>query len=355
MIYGAYGYTGRLITELAVARRGINPIIAGRNAKAIGQLAKANSLQFEQFELLSVDELAKRLTNIDVFLNCAGPFSATAAISMEACIKSKTHYLDITGEIDVYELAYDLNERAIESGVVLCPGVGFDVIPTDCLALLLKRELPTANKLTLSFYPMGGKLSPGTVKTGLEGISKGGRIRVDGKIISVPLGHQVREVDFGYGNRSTVSISWGDISTAFYSSGIPNISVYFPVSEKSIKRLIRRRKYAFLLGFKPIQNLFKIGIGLKVKGATTDQRNTSRMLIWGEVQDNDNNIVTGVFETGDGYDVTAMGAIEAVNHLLLNSENSGYYTPGLLLGTSILQKLPGYSGIKFKREKKINN
>ncbi len=347
MIYGANGYTGILITELAVSR-GMKPIVAGRNSKLITKIAKKHSLDSKVFSLESIEFLKKQLNNIDIFLNCAGPFSKTANIAMKACIESNTHYLDITGEIDIYEIAHTLNERAKQSGVVLCPGVGFDVIPTDCLSFVLKEKLPTASELSLAFSPKGGSLSPGTLKTSVESLGNGGRVRADGKIIKVPIGHKSRKIDFGNGPRSTASISWGDISTAFYTSGIGNICVFYPFSSKSLKRLRLSQKFLFLLDNIFIQKVIKSIISTFVKGPNNLKREKSKIVVWGEVKDKNNKSVKGMFSIGNGYDVTASGAIEAVVHLLNNTEDSGFYTPALLLGTSILKKLPGFSGIKFE-------
>ncbi len=347
MIYGANGYTGMLITELAVSK-GMKPIIAGRNSNKITKIAEKYSLNSEVFSLDSIEVSAEKLNNIDIFLNCAGPFSKTAYVAMEACIRSKTNYLDITGEIDIYEKAHSLNKRARESKIVLCPGVGFDVIPTDCLSLLLKEKLPTATELNLAFCSKGGSLSPGTLKTSIESLAKKGKIRSNGKIISVPIGHKMNKIDFGDGPKTTISISWGDVFTAFYSSRIENVSVFYPLSSRSIKKLRISRKLMVLFSINFIQVFIKSLISLFCKGPSEFDRKSSKMIIWGEVKDKKNKRVVGKFSIGNGYDVTAVGAIEAVHYLLKNSKYSGYFTPALLLGTSVLKKLPKFSGIEYE-------
>ena len=79
------------------------------------------------------------------------------------------HYLDITGEIPVIEAAASRHDRAVKAGVCLIPAVGFDVVPSDCLAAMLARRLPDATELILAFTGVS-RLSTGTAKTMLEGL-----------------------------------------------------------------------------------------------------------------------------------------------------------------------------------------
>lgn len=233
MIYGANGYTGELIAREAV-KRGYQPVLAGRSLNKIQPLARELGLKAVAFSLDEAAAVKQQLTDIALVLNCAGPFSATAEPMMRACIDTKTHYLDITGEIAVFELSQQLSEQAKEAGIVLCPGVGFDVIPTDCVASALKAALPDATHLALGFDSRSG-FSPGTAKTSVEGLAQGGKVRRDGNIITVPLAYHVRQIDFGDGEKPAMTIPWGDVSTAYYSTGIGNIEVFIPGSPRMIK------------------------------------------------------------------------------------------------------------------------
>src|ERR1700733_1118926 len=180
MIYGANGYTGELIAREATAR-GLRPILAGRRADAVSALATELALPQRVFPAEAPD-----LSEVSLVLNCAGPFSATAAPLMRACVQAHAHYLDITGEIDVFEHAQTLSGDARAAGVVVCPGVGFDVIPTDCVARALAEALPGATHLALGFETLDS-MSPGTAKTSVEGLAAGGKIRRDGKIVTEPM------------------------------------------------------------------------------------------------------------------------------------------------------------------------
>src|SRR5690606_35660895 len=166
LLYGANGYTGRLILERALAE-GLRPLLAGRNAEEIGALAVRHGLESSVFPLDDARALEAALRETRVVLLAAGPFSRTSGPVVEACLRAGAHYLDITGEIGVFEAIAARDAEARAAGVALLPGVGFDVVPTDCLAAHLKRRLPPATRLALAFQGAGG-VSRGTALTAVE-------------------------------------------------------------------------------------------------------------------------------------------------------------------------------------------
>ena len=224
LIYGATGYTGSLIAREAIGRN-IRPIIAGRSTNALAALAGELGLEHRVFALDVPAEIDAGLGGIHTVLNCAGPFSRTARPMADACLRTKVNYLDITGEIAVFEHLASRDADARTAGVVLLPGVGFDVVPSDCLAVHLKQRLPSANRLVLAFRS-SGRMSRGTMLTGLERATDGGMIRENGKLKPVPTAWRTRTIDFGDGPVRAMTIPWGDVATAFHSTGIPNIEVY---------------------------------------------------------------------------------------------------------------------------------
>ena len=183
LIYGANGYTGELITRFA-AERGLKPILAGRNEAKIAELAEKYGFEYRAFSLEDTAKLDATLQEVDMVLHCAGPFSITSLPMVKACLRNKKHYTDITGEISVFETCASFDKKAVEAGVMVMPGVGFDVVPSDCLARHLKDRLPSATHLSLAFYGMG-RLSHGTAATMTMNVGKGGAIRKDGKITGV--------------------------------------------------------------------------------------------------------------------------------------------------------------------------
>jgi short subunit dehydrogenase-like uncharacterized protein len=340
LIYGANGYTGRLIAEEA-ARRGLRPILAGRNAGALEPLAKKLRLPVRAFGLDSPAAIRAGLKDVGLVLHCAGPFSATSAPMLEACLDVGAHYLDITGEIDVFAHCHAQHERAKKRGIVVIPGTGFDVVPTDCLAAMLKRELPTAQSLVLAFEAAGGP-SPGTALTGVEGLGKGGRARINGELQKVPLAWKTRSFDRDGQSRFAMTIPWGDVYTSFVSTGIPNVEVYMGVPPLAASRLRKIRWLGPLLGSAPVQAWMKSRVAKQVRGPGADQRASSDGRIWGEVRDAAGKEIKAQLRTPNGYLLTVTASLGIAQHLLDGTRPAGgYYTPSQLMGADYVLSLPG--------------
>src|SRR5829696_2843358 len=175
LIYGSNGYTGRLIVERAL-ERGLRPVLAGRNAAEVQRQADELGLEHRVFSLDDPRAVDAGLVGVGVVMHCAGPFARTSRPMADACLRTRVHYLDITGEIAVFEALAARDAEAKASGVMLLPGVGFDVVPSDCLAAHLARRLPTATRLTLAFRS-AGRMSRGTALTAIDRISDGGLVR----------------------------------------------------------------------------------------------------------------------------------------------------------------------------------
>ncbi|MDV7554163.1 saccharopine dehydrogenase NADP-binding domain-containing protein [Acinetobacter baumannii] len=339
IIYGANGYTGELIAREAV-RLGLKPTLAGRNRAKVEALAQELGLGYKAFGLDNVDAVSERLQGFKLVMHCAGPFSATSKAMMEACIKAGAHYLDITGEISVFELAQSLNSQAEKADVVLCPGVGFDVIPTDCVAAALKEALPDATHLALGFDSKTG-LSPGTAKTSTEGMAEGGKIRKNGKITTVPLAHYVRTIDFGDDKKSAMSVPWGDVSTAFYTTGIPNIEVFVPAFPKMIMGAKMMNYLRPVLKINAVQKFIKSRIEKTVVGPNEELRTKVPTYVWGEARNTRGEIKTARIQTENAYSLTVNGSLSVVNYLLNNTVKGGTYTPAKLMGYKLVTELPG--------------
>ena len=339
MIYGANGYTGELIAREAV-RQGLKPILAGRNPAKVEALAQELGLEFRAFGLDDISQISEQLKGSKLVMHCAGPFSSTSKPMMQACLKAGAHYLDITGEIPIFELAQSLNTAAENADVVLCPGVGFDVIPTDCIAAALKEALPDATHLALGFDSKTG-LSLGTAKTSAEGMAEGGKIRKDGKIITVPLAHHVRHIDFGDGVKSAMSVPWGDVATAFYTTGIPNIEVFVPASKKLIfgAKMLNGLRPVFKI--QAIQQMIKSLIGKSVVGPNEELRAKLPTYVWGEAKNLHGQIKTARIQTENAYSLTVNGSITVVRFLLENKVKGGSYTPAKLMGYCLVTQISG--------------
>ncbi|CAG0931114.1 Putative trans-acting enoyl reductase [Thermoflexales bacterium] len=341
LIYGANGYTGELISREAV-QRGWRPVLAGRNRQAIETLAAALGLEYRIFGLDDLKAIEGGLKDCAVVLHCAGPFSHTAKPMIEACLLTHTHYLDITGEIAVFEAAATYDAVAKLAGIMLLPGVGFDVVPTDCLAAQLKGQLPSATHLALAFRGLG-RTSRGTTVTALESMSTGGMIRRDGKLLPVPTAWKTRRIDFGNGQGplTTITVPWGDVSTAYYTTGIPNIEVYVAF-KPWFRRLVQSSRYFnWLLGSKPVQTFLKAQINAMPLGSTPKQRARSTSYVWGEVRDEAGHVVTARLQTPDGYTLTVLTALAVVEQALGGRTPIGFQTPARAYGPEFIFTIEG--------------
>lgn len=344
VIYGANGYTGELVAREAV-RRGLRPTLAGRNAARIGALAADLGLEARSFTLDDPAAIRDAIAGHRLVLHCAGPFSVTSEPMLRACLDAGVHYLDITGEISVFEYAHQQAEAARKADVVLAPGVGFDVVPSDCLAASLVEALPAATRLLLAFEAGGGP-SPGTAKTSIEGLAMGGRIRRDGRLEPVPLAWKTRRVPFAHGERTAVTIPWGDVYTAYISTGIPDIEVYMAVPPSTAGHLRRLRWLRRVLGAGPVQSFLKRRVERAVSGPSEATREKTRSELWGEVSSADGRRASATMTTPNGYDLTVTAALGVVAHLLANDVEGGFYTPSLLMGAGFAATLPG---VEFRR------
>lgn len=336
LLYGANGYTGELIAREAVLR-GHRPILAGRNADAIEPLARELACESRVFDLA---DAAKHLDGVSIVLHCAGPFVHTSKPMVDACLAAGAHYLDITGEIDVFEAIFARHDEARRRGVTLIPGIGFDVVPTDCLAAMLAYRLPDANELLLAFHPTGTSLSRGTTKTMLEGLGRGGAVRRDAKIEKVGMLHDVREIRFKSRPRMAMSIPWGDVSTAFHSTGIPNITVYTSASPRAIRRVRLMRPILPILALAPIKRTLQ-KIADRRSGPTAAMRSSGRMELWGEVRNRAGQSVTMTMSTPEGYAFTTLSSLAAIERLSAAELRPGAFTPSRFFGEDFVRAISG--------------
>ncbi len=356
LLYGANGYTGELITREAV-RRGLSPVLAGRNAAAVAVLGAELGLPSRAFGLDDDAALRHGLAGVSAVLHCAGPFVATSAPMVEACLDVRAHYLDITGEIAVFEAVMQQAARAKERRVVLLPGVGFDVVPSDCLAARLAQALPDATHLDLAFVNAGGAWSRGTLSTmigGLAGASgrTAGAVRRDGRIVPVPLAHESLEIELPVGRRTVMTIPWGDVSTAYHSTGIPNIRVFTGAHPRSVRRLRALRPLLPALGWKPVQRTLLAWVRSRVTGPDEAARSAGKVYLWGRARNAEGTEITATLITPEGYTLTALSAVECLRRVDAGEVAPGAWTPSRAFGAGFVATLPGVEiGELVRRER----
>jgi short subunit dehydrogenase-like uncharacterized protein len=342
LLYGSNGYTGRLIVERALAA-GVRPLLAGRNAEEVGRQAREHGLAHRAFPLDDTAALEAALREVPVVLHAAGPFSRTAIPMVEACLRTGTHYLDITGELEIFEAMAARAARAREAGVMLLPGAGFDVVPTDCLAAHLRARLPSATRLRLAFQALGGGISRGTATTMVENAGRGGAVRRGGRITRVPAAWRTRTVDFGFGTRPTrvTTIPWGDVSTAYHSTGIGDVEVYTRVGAAQRRAMVASRYLGWLLESAPVQRFLRARIRAAPAGPDDVRRERSVSLVWGEVEDADGRRAVSRMRMPEGYTLTAMTAVAAVQKVLGGAAPAGFQTPSTAYGAEWIMEMEG--------------
>ena len=338
LLYGANGYTAQIMLPLC-AQYGLKPILAGRSEDKIAPLAKQYGYEYRIFDLNDPVKTDAGLEGVGAVLHCAGPFVYTARQMMESCLRKGVHYLDITGEISVFELGHSLNEQAKAKGITIMPGSGFDVVPTDCLALELKERMPDATHLAMAFASLKGGLSQGTALTMASTMGEGGLIRKNGKIIKVPLGHRGEEIDFGVAKQFCITIPWGDVSTAFYTTGIPNIEMMTASSPKAYAKLKYQWAYNWFLRLPLVRNAAKKKIMARPAGPSEERRAKAHTMLWGQVKNAKGEKLTITKVVAEGYTLTANSALWLTAQILQGKGKPGFFTPAGLFGKDIVKTL----------------
>jgi short subunit dehydrogenase-like uncharacterized protein len=339
LIYGSYGYTGNLVAE-ATLDRGLATTLAGRRKGPVAEQADRLDCQSRAFELTDASAVETAVAAAEVVLNCAGPFVRTYEPLVEACIEAGTHYLDITGELAVFQGVAARDEAAAAADVMLMSGVGFDVVPTDCLAAHLHDRLPDADHLALAFQALG-KVSPGTAKTGVELLGEGGSVRRDGRLESVPTAHKTRSIDLGRGVQTAATVSWPDLFTASHTTGIPNVEVYMALPLPTIWSLRASRWAAPLLRTAPVKSALRSLVDHTVAGPTERERETGRSHVWGEATTEDGDRVVSRLETPETYATTVETALEITGRVLDGDAPPGYQTPAGAYGPDLILDVDG--------------
>jgi short subunit dehydrogenase-like uncharacterized protein len=338
LIYGANGFTGALIAERA-QERGLRPVLAGRNREAVEAIGARLGLPVRVFDLASPDAVVEGLRGVRLVLHCAGPYSKTSRPMVDACLRAGVHYLDITGESAVLEAVLARDAEARAANVVLLPAVGFDVVPTDCMAARLHAELPDATSLELGFSG-GMRPSPGTAKTAVEGLHVGALVRRDGQIVALRA-PRTRDLPFPGGSRFGMSIPWGDLVTAFYSTGIPNITVYTGMSRRVARMAPMLRFWAPILRMPSTVRFLQKRVEKRASGPSAEDRQTKRMSIWGRVENVAGAAVEGHLDVPEGYELTVVASLESAARVLRGDVPAGATTPSKAFGAEYVTTLPG--------------
>ncbi|MFO8017545.1 MAG: saccharopine dehydrogenase NADP-binding domain-containing protein [Promethearchaeia archaeon] len=338
LLYGAYGYTGKLITEEAM-RQNLKPVISGRDAEKVKVLAEKKELDYEIFNLKEENKINNIIPEYDILFNAAGPFKHTSAPLVKACLQHSVNYLDITGEISVFEQNFARNQKAIEKDIAIISGVGFDVVPSDCLSVYVSEKINNPIDLELGILALS-QSSPGTMKTMIESIPSAVVVRRNGKLKEKTFGKDARAIKFLDKTRELYPIGWGDVATAYRSTGIPNITAYMPIPRQFENAMT---KYGFI-----VRNLFKVKFMRKlakrwveknIEGPDKQARESGRSQIWARVKNENGEEAEAWLSTIEAYRLTAISAIKSVKKID-NLNIKGSLTPAQAFGEDFILEFP---------------
>jgi short subunit dehydrogenase-like uncharacterized protein len=340
LLYGAYGYTGRLAAELAAAKK-LDVVLAGRNKEALAGLGDRLGLQTRVIGLNDAKELSEALKDIACVVHMAGPFAVTSAPMLSACLGTRTNYIDITGEIEVFEAMWSRADEIRQAGITAVPGAGFDVVPSDCLAAYVAGKLERPASLVLGLCGLESA-SQGTLRTAMRQVSKPVLCRRAGAIVALD-DRSPRWIDFGSGTEPCVPVSWGDVATAFHSTGVGNITVYFRRTNLLFSADILGKLFGPLLQSRIGQSGLAAIVHRLPEGPSQAQRIGHRATIWAEAIDSSGRSSRASLSTSDAYDLTANSALEIASRISSLPVPPGLVTPSQAFGADFVLSLPGCS------------
>jgi short subunit dehydrogenase-like uncharacterized protein len=314
MIYGATGYTGRMVAEHAKSA-GTQVVLAGRSEGALAKLAAEHGVEYRVFALDDADAIDQNLLDMSVLLNCAGPFMRTAKPLMEASIRNGMHYLDTAAELNSYRLAELLDGDARAAGVMLMPGGGGSVAMLGSLAGHAVARVQNPRKLRIAMHVSGG-MSRGSAISATENMTTETLARVDGELVTVS--NNVRKFDFGQGAVDSFQVTLPDLITIWRATGAPDIETFVHVTG----------------------NGFPTGdLSLLPDGPTEDERLANRYQAIVEVTDAQGKVFRSLLDTVNGYSFTAIAVSEAGRRVLAGEVRGGFQTPAGLFGNGFAETI----------------
>jgi short subunit dehydrogenase-like uncharacterized protein len=309
-------------------------------------VAQRLGLEMKVLDMKYTNALVEALDKVELVFHAAGPFVDTSDAMIRACLATNTHYLDVTGEIPVFENTFKYDEAAKKKGVLLLSGAGFDVVPTDCLAAYVASKLPSATKLDIAFAGVSG-VSPGTLKSMVEGGLAGGLVRRGGELVGNPMGKGARTVRFVSKTRKVMPIPWGDLSTAYRTTGIRNITTYMVFAKPMVQAsaaawpitAVATPLLRGVLARPKVKEAIRQRLDA-VKGPSETARKRGRCEVWARVRDKDGNSAEAWLETLEAYEFTAVCGVRCVEKTLA-LQPSGALTPALAFGRDFVLEIEG--------------
>jgi short subunit dehydrogenase-like uncharacterized protein len=336
MLYGCNGYTARLLLP-QLLERGIEVVLAGRSRTPVERLGAQYGFPTRAFDLRDPRRVDRSIAEISLLINAAGPFCETAPPLIDACLRRRVDYVDLSGELSSIAYAARSGWMAADLGVMLLPAIGFDVAASDCLAVHLAQKLPTARSLMLAVSPSNA-LSRGSALTMARNAGNFIVTRRSGALKELRWHTRTRRLDFGEGERAAVAVTWGDLVTAFHSTRIPDIEVYFEATPFWLAGVTANQLAApFWRACRPM--LEELARTMPA-GPSDAVRARERCIVFGEVRDGD-RCERARLVTSEAYTFTADVAVRIVAEVLGGTRRSGFTTPASLLGPDFVLQVAG--------------
>lgn len=346
MIYGAYGYTGLLVAQEAM-RRGHRPLLAGRSRDKLMPVAERLGLEAIAVDLSDQNTLQRALDTVALVFHAAGPFVETSDAMIRACIATATHYIDITGEIPVFRNTFSYDDAARSKKILLLSGAGFDVVPTDCMAAYVAERVPGAKELDIAIAGLSS-ISPGTLKSVFDGSLQGGYARRGGKLVSLPVGKEVRKIRFADRERRVMALPWGDLETAYRTTGIEDITTYMAFPPRLITAASATWPIVAMLtpvlrgvlGRPKIKRKIQRSIEARTQGPNENERRQGHSEVWVRASDREGRQAEAWLSTLEGYEFTAVAGVRIVEKTLAQRP-VGASTPALAFGRDFVLEIDG--------------
>jgi short subunit dehydrogenase-like uncharacterized protein len=339
LIYGASGFTGRLLAEEA-CRVGLRPILAGRTAGKLAAMAGPAGLPHRAFGLDDPRAIERAIEGVSVVLNAAGPFLATAGPLAAACIRRAVHYLDITGEVTVIEALAERDRDARSTGSMIMPAVGFDVVPSDCLAVHVSRrvERPTSLHIGISGLEL---VSRGSARTVITTIDKPVLARRAGRLEKFLPASIERSFDFGRGPSKSLAVTWGDVASAFFSTGVGDVTSYFEATPAVRFHNTVSRIWGWAVPYTPWQPFLNAMAGFIPDGPSPRMRAVRRAVVVVEAETDGRVMARSRLSTPEAYTFTAVTSIGVARRVLDGDVQPGFQTAARVYGPDLVLGFPG--------------
>jgi short subunit dehydrogenase-like uncharacterized protein len=324
-VLGHRGFTGRLICEAwsRLHSAPVHTLDLSRTAPLAAQL----------------DSLRAMVKPGDMVLNCLGPFGDTYSPVLRSCLATGAHYLDICAEWRVFEGLHSADRAARDAGIMLLPGIGFDVVASDCLAAHMARRLPDATRLQIGIAGLD-LVSRGSARTIAQLVGEPVRVRRNRIIVADP---RIRDetFDFGDGPTRAIAVSWGDVSTAYYTTGIPNVDVYFESTPATMSLAFANRTFGWMFRNPLLERTAQQFASRLRSGPSAAERESRRVTVVARATDANSRSVESRLVTNEAYTFTAQAACAVMQEATNGCIEPGFQTPGKLLGADFVLQIEG--------------